>query len=371
MVGLIIAASIFYLFKFADFYRSIYTPKDIFRSPINNTQPKEKNTFSIVLLGYAGSNHQGTYLTDTVIVLTFDVKKKSALLISLPRDIWVKLPTKSGDDFRAKINTVYETELFPNDFPDLNTKIAGSKSDAELTKHVIGEITGLTIDNYVSIDFESFTRAIDVVGGVDIEVAKTFEDAKYPVEGKENDTCEKKDKELEEALKIATQEPEIAFPCRYEKISFAAGQQHMDGKTALKFVRSRQSPQDGGDFARARRQQQLLEAVRNKILSVDFVIKIPALLDQMKNYVKTDVSPSEIQNYLKQTPNIGEYKLTSIVLSDQNVLKSDRSDNGQFILIPKEGKNTWGAVKEFIKNSIEGITPTPAPSRSLSPPKKS
>ncbi|OGK19416.1 hypothetical protein A2866_01765 [Candidatus Roizmanbacteria bacterium RIFCSPHIGHO2_01_FULL_39_8] len=390
VLGIVLAASVFAILKFTKFYKAIYTPTTV----INSLKPKpEKTTFSILLLGYGGANHEGAYLTDTMMLAQVDTKKKKVTLISMPRDIWVKLPTKSGDDFHAKINSVYETELFPNDFPDLDTKKAGTKSDAELTKLIVSQITGIAVDNYISIDFESFTKAIDILGGVDINVQKSFDDEKYPAEGKEDDLCGKEEQfkliepflpnatgsaeerekllkekpELDELLRNATDSPQLAFPCRYEKIHFDAGRQHMDGATALKFVRSRQSPQDGGDFARAKRQQQLLEAVQNKILSVGFIAKIPSLLDEMEKYVKTDVSPETIQKLLKEAPSAEQYKITSIVLSDQNVLKNGRSENGQYILIPEHGEDQWKRVQMFIKNTIDEITPAPTRSPSLSP----
>lgn len=380
--GILLAAVVFYLVKITQFYKYIYTPIPKSLKPL---MPKpEKETFTVLLLGYAGGTHAGTYLTDTMILMHINKKTKKVLMVSLPRDLWVKLPTKSGDDFHSKINTVYETELFPNDFPDLDTKKAGSKTDAELTKKVVAMVTGLDVDNYISIDFDSFTKAIDILGGVDINVQKTFDDYKYPAEGKEDDLCgkeeqfkliepfledtdassEAKDKllkekpELDEFLRNATDSPELAFPCRYEKIRFEAGSQHMDGTTALKFSRSRQSPQDGGDFARARRQQLLLEAVREKILSVGFIARLPALLDETKNYVKTDVGPDQIQKFLKEVTSAKEYKLTSIVLSDQNVLDHGRSDSGQYILVPENGIDQWSSVQKFIKNTILEITPT-------------
>ena len=390
LAGIIAAAIIFYALKINNFYQKIYTP--ISTKLTNNKPQPNKTQFSILLLGYAGSNHAGTYLTDTMIVMHFDTKKKKALMLSLPRDLWVKFPTKSGADFHAKINTIYETELFPNDFPDLDTKIAGSKSDAELTKFILGQITGLEIDNYVAIDFASFTKAIDILGGVDIKVARAFDDEKYPIEGKEDDLCgkeeqfkqiepylnestasaEEKEKlfkekpELDEFLHNATESPQLAFPCRYEKISFAAGSQHMDGTTALKFARSRQSAQDGGDFARARRQQQVLEAIRSKVFSVGFISKLPSLLDEMEKYVKTDVSPEEIKRFTKELPSSNDYSLTALVLSDQNVLQTTRSENGQYILIPADGIDQWKTVQKFIQNTIQGITPTPTASKNPS-----
>ena len=388
IAGVFLSAILFYALKIGLFYNKIYTPKN--GNQINTTPIPVKTNFSFLLLGYAGGNHAGTYLTDTIIVMHFDTKKKKALMISLPRDIWVKLPTKSGDDFHSKINTVYETELFPNDFPDLDTKIAGNKSDAELTKYILGEITGFQIDNYISIDFASFTKSIDILGGVDINVTKAFEDEKYPAEGKENDLCGKEEQfkqiepylndldatksaekekllkeqpELDEFLRNATASPELVFPCRYEKISFAKGTQHMDGSTALKFARSRQSPQDGGDFARARRQQQVIEAVRARVFSVGFISKIPSLLDELDQYVKTDIGPEEITRISKEIPNAGDYILSSLVLSDENILSADRSTNGQFILIPETGEDDWESVQKFIRNNLEIITPPPIPKK--------
>lgn len=392
LAGILVAGLIFYLIKFGVFYNKIYTP--VKTGEKVKSEP-EKTQFNLLLLGYAGGNHAGTYLTDTMIVLHLDIKKKQALMISLPRDIWVKLPTKSGDNFHSKINTVYETELFPSDFPDLDIKKAGSKSDAELTKFILGQITGFTIDNYISIDFASFIKAIDILGGVDINITKAFDDEKYPIEGKENDLCQKEEQfkqiepylnestasagekekllkekpELDELLKNATESPQLAFPCRYEKISFAAGNQHLDGTLALKFARSRQSNQDGGDFARARRQQQVIEAVKAKIFSVGFISKIPSLLDETEKYVKTDIGPDDITKFTKEIPNADNYKLTSLVLSDQNVLTSDRSSSGQFILVPDSGMDDWKSVQKFIKNFISGITPTqtPSPAKKLNP----
>ncbi|OGK16802.1 hypothetical protein A2774_05330 [Candidatus Roizmanbacteria bacterium RIFCSPHIGHO2_01_FULL_39_12c] len=388
--GVVAAAIVIYLIKINQFYKKIYTP-----IPINpaSTPIPERTEYNILLLGYAGGRHEGTYLTDTVIVMHFDSKRKQAFMLSLPRDLWVKLPTKSGADFRAKINTIYETELFPNHFPDLDSKLAGGKSDAELTKFILSQITGLEIDNYLAIDFASFTKAVDVLGGVDIDVARSFIDEKYPIDGKQDDLCEKDEQfkqvepflppkvyndeekekllrekpELDEFLRQATEEPQLAFPCRYEKLAFAAGPQHMDGATALKFVRSRQSAQDGGDFARARRQQQLIEALRAKVLTVGFIPKLPSLLKELQDYIKTDVSPDLIKKFIGEVSRAGDYKLTSLVLSDQNVLTPDKSENGQFILIPKYGQDDWESVRKYIKDILAGITPTPSRSPTFNP----
>lgn len=351
----LIALVVFSLIKFMNFYRAIYTPT------ISTTPTPEKNAFNVLILGYGGGKHDGAYLTDTMILVHVDTKKKKATLVSLPRDMWVKLPAKSGDDIHMKINTVYEIELFPNDFPDVSPDHFGTKDDANFAKYIISQVTGLTIDGYVGIDFQAFQKAIDVIGGVDVDVEKSFTDEEYPIDGHEADLCGKTEKDLPDLLKIATDSPTLAFPCRYEKITFQRGLNHMNGEMALKYVRSRHSLQDGGDFGRAARQQRLIEAVRNKVLSVDFITKVPSLIDEMQKYIKTDIAGDLFKKFLGEITSAKDYTITRFVLSDANYLKNAFSAGGQFILIPDNGADKWKDVQIGIKNEIEGITPTPSP----------
>lgn len=333
-------------------------------------KPKpEKTVFNFLLLGYGGGIHEGTYLTDTIMVLNIDTKAKRTTIFSVPRDLWVGLPTKSGADFHTKINTLYQLELFPKDYPDLKPVLA---------KGVISKITGLPIDGYVSVNFAGFTKAIDILGGIDVEIKKSFTDPEYPIEGKEKELCDKDTEDLfkkaepfitpgfnpeerdrqfkdnpklEEFIKNATDSPELAFPCRYEKLEFKKGPAHLDGTTALKFARSRHAPEDGGDFNRALRQQLVIEAVKNKVISLGFVSKIIPLMDEFKKDVKTDIDLDIIKKFIGQADKSKEYKITSIVLTDQNVFKNAVSDDGQYILIPNEGMDNWTDTQELISST--------------------
>lgn len=364
----------------------------------------EKTSFNFLLLGYGGGAHEGTYLTDTMMVAHINTKTKKATLFSIPRDLWVKLPTKSGVDFHTKINAVYQMEMFPKDYPDLDPKYMGTEDDATLAKTIISQVTNLPIDGYISINFEGFTKAIDILGGIDINVQRSFTDPEYPTDGKplypvdiknkENDYCDKdtydlfkkaepfttpgfnpKEREqqfkdnpkLEEFVKNATDSPELAFPCRYEKLEFKKGMAHMDGTTALKYARSRHSPNDGGDFNRARRQQQIIEAVKDKVLSIGFVSKIIPLMDEFKKDVKTDISLDMIKKFIGQADKAKEYKITPFVLTDQNVLKDAISNDKQYILIPNEGMDIWSSIQKLINNSIIEVTPTPVATSSALP----
>lgn len=349
---LIISVVIF--FKIYSFYNNIYTKKSP-NIPIKT--PVEKTAYNILLMGYGGAGHEGAYLTDTMMVAHVDTKTKKATLISIPRDIWVKVPTDSGDSFHSKINAVYQMGLFPESYPDLPKHYEGEQGAGELVGLVIQQVTGLTVDNYIAIDFAGFEKTVNTLGGIDVPVAVAFDDPEYPLTGHEDDLCGKPESELPELEKIATDSPEIAFPCRYENLHFSAGTQRMDGATALKFVRSRHSEQDGGDFARARRQQLFLEALKKEVISIGFLPKIIPLMDDLADHIHTDVDPVFANKLLLGSQVGQEYTQQQFVLDDEDYIKVGRSEIGQFILIPKAGIDKWQAVHRALNNFIEGITP--------------
>ena len=188
---LIISGVIF--FKIYSFYNNIYTKK----SPnIPVKTPVEKTAYNILLMGYGGAGHEGAYLTDTMMVAHVDTKTKKATLISIPRDIWVKVPTDSGDSFHSKINAVYQMGLFPENYPDLPKHYEGEQGAGELVGLVIQQVTGLTVDNYIAIDFAGFEKTVNTLGGIDVPVAVAFDDPEYPLTGHEDDLCGKPESEL-------------------------------------------------------------------------------------------------------------------------------------------------------------------------------
>lgn len=358
---LIIIGVFFAAAKIKNFYAGIYTGNGINGATARPTVPPEKKVFNFLLLGYGGGNHDGAYLTDTLMVAHFDMERKKTVLISLPRDIWVKIPTKSGDDFHEKINAVYQMGLFNKNYPDIPEKYGGEQGAAELLKEVIGDVIGLPIDNYLAVDFDGFTKAVDLLGGVEVNVVKTFDDYEYPVTGKEKDLCGKEEKDLPDLLKIATESPVLAFPCRYEHLHFDEGPTTMDGTTALKYVRSRHSLQDGNDFGRAARQQRFLEAVKDKVISFGFITKLPSLMDEMKDYIRTDLDGGTLTKILSEAPKSKEYKISNFVPDTSDYLTTSRSSYGGFILVPTEGEDKWVDMQRTIQNIIKGITPTPTP----------
>ncbi|MDY2636937.1 MAG: LCP family protein [Phascolarctobacterium sp.] len=169
--------------------------------------------------------------SDTLFVVMFDTNKKSASLLSVPRDTRVRIKGHGWD----KINHAY------------------AYGGRELTQKTTEELLGIKINNYVMVDFKGFVGLVDAIGGVDINVEKNM----YYY-----DTWD-------------------GF-----KIDLKKGMQHMDGKTAIQYVRYRD---EEGDIGRIRRQQHFIMAVYDRITSANMLLHIPGLAKQLTNMVKTDL----------------------------------------------------------------------------------
>lgn len=320
---------------------------------------------NILMLGNAGGKHDGPYLTDSIIIASYHLKSKKTTLISVPRDLWI-------DGTQTKVNTVY---IYGQQKSGNGLKVAEDEID---------NILGIPIHYGVRIDFRGFIKAVDLVEGVDIEIPNTFDDFNYPIEGKENDLCGLLEKEVElseeqisalnlrddhirlkpglnkvlvdSADKIATESAD--FACRFEHISFKKGKTHLDGETALKFVRSRMGTNgEGSDFARSRRQQIVLQAFRSKVLSLETLFnpaKIKGLIDAFGESFETDIPIERSLDFLKLVRN--SENVSNIVLGDLGGGKSvlmvppPSQYGGAFVLIPPG--NDFSAIKDYIKQRL-------------------
>ncbi len=225
---------------------------------------------NILLLGYGGEGHDGTYLTDTIIVASIKPSSHEIVLTSIPRDyLW-----ESGD---AKINFAYANAI---------AKYKDSDKAAQEAMTAVESVTGLTIPYYATIDFKGFEEAINKVGGVDVNVERTFTDSQYP----------------DEAFGYLA------------PITFNAGQQHMNGTKALQFARSRHGDNgEDSDFARSKRQSLIISAFKAKVESLNLLSntsKLNGLVDILADHAHTNLDPNEILH------------LASIAKDDQATINS-------------------------------------------------
>ncbi len=303
----------------------------------------DQHTINILLLGIGGGKHEGPNLSDTLIFASLNIKESKVTLVSLPRDVW-------SFDVDGKINTAYA-----------KGELKKEGGGLVLAKTVASKITGQNIDYGVVIDFSGFVKAVDLVGGLDINVDKTFDDYEYPITGREDDPCDNKEEDLDKLATVSSQLE--AFPCRYEHLHFDKGMNHMDGETALKFVRSRHAKgSEGTDFARSQRQEKVIKAFMDKIFSLQIIFnptKIVGLYNAVGQSVDTDIKDNELDDFIKLAQKFQKAKLQSVVI-DYGDQENDRGGllthppisekyNFEWTLVPRIGERDYSEIHEFIR----------------------
>jgi LCP family protein required for cell wall assembly len=251
---------------------------------------------NILLLGVGGTNHPGGNLADTIQVVSIDPKNKQLAMLSLPRDLLVSIPGAGSN----KIN-------YAHAYGEQNPQKTGG--GPKLMKEVVGNVLDLPIHYYARIDFQGFEKIVDALGGIDIYVEKSINDPFYPA-------------------------PDMI---RYQPFSISAGQHHLDGKTALKYSRSRETT---SDFDRSRRQQQVLQAIKNKALSLGVVgnpAKIAELAQIVGVHFRTNLSTVEIARGLELSRDASQYKIVSKVLDNSPGGLLVSVNEGGYFLKPRSG----------------------------------
>jgi polyisoprenyl-teichoic acid--peptidoglycan teichoic acid transferase len=333
-----------------------YKPVSEDLEPVGENQNHElsKDTrVNFLLLGYGGAGHDGGYLSDVVMIVSVDPVNKKTTLISIPRDLWVTIPIQSDKKQNYKINAAYAIGQDDRKYPLKEPQFKGEYGGGNMAMKVVEDTLDLKINNYAAVDFSSFENIVDLLGGVEVDVPKTFDDYFYPVKGFENETCGFSSSEIAEFhAKYSGFDLEKQFTCRYEHLHFDKGKVLMDGATALKFVRSRHSNEHGGDFARGERQNAVLFATKDKLFSIYAAKNAESLYKQFQNLIKTDLTLETFKTLSVALGNPKEYTVKYVGLSVDNVLTTSRSSNGQFILIPKEGENAWSGVQQLVHEQI-------------------
>ncbi|NTU46571.1 LCP family protein [Candidatus Roizmanbacteria bacterium] len=309
--GLLLGGSYFTLKPYYDF-----ATQTLAISPLKTLLPSTvktiNNQMNILVLGIAGGDHDGPNLSDSITVAHYDFTTNTLTTIGIPRDMW-------SDTLKEKINAAYA-------IGEAIQKGGGLK----LAKAEVGALLGLPISYGVVINFSSFEKLIDYLGGIDIVVEHSFTDRQFPITGKENDLCG----------------GDLTYGCRYETLQFNKGVNHMNGETALKFTRSRHAEgSEGSDFARSNRQQLVLQAVKEKILSVvktKDLKKIIPLYTTINSLVERDISNQDgvfIAKNIVLKKNFTQVHLTI----PQNALYVPSYDDydGKYVLVPqdKDSKN--------------------------------
>ncbi len=279
---------------------------------------------NIVLLGIAGGTHDGPNLSDSIMLVNYNLKNNQITTVAIPRDIW-------SSTLKDKVNSAYAYG---------EAKKTGG--GLTLAKAEIGSIVNLPVHYAIVINFDEFKKLIDFLGGIDVNVEKSFIDREFPIPGKENDLCDG--------------DPE--YRCRYETISFTKGIQHMDGETALKFIRSRHAEGDeGSDFARTRRQQKMIAAIKDKLFQdINFLDlkKMGQTYDAIDKLIVRDITNQQIAILLRNMFFKGNLKQKSVILSEDLFIVPPYSQyEGMYVLVPSSGN--FDDIHQYISCQINNL----------------
>jgi len=267
---------------------------------ISNPLPQKwsgRERINVLVLGIdQRCDQEGPTRTDTMMVLTVDPVDLTAAVLSLPRDLWVAIPGY-GVDRINRANFLGEAYDYPGGGPALAVE-------------TVEATLGIEVDYYVTINFDAFVQLVDEVGGISIVVPEAIEDDTYP------DNC-----------------------YGYDPFSIEAGQHELDGQTALKYARTRAT--FGGDVDRAARQQQVILAVQDKVLSLNMapqlLAKAPELWRIFQDNVETNVSLNEALQLALLAQDIPRENIRTEVL-DYEYVYNEVTPDGQAVLVPVRDK---------------------------------
>lgn len=258
--------------------------------------------------------------TDTMLLFTLDRQANTAGMLSINRDLWVKIP---GGQREGKINTAHflgEVEHVPGGGPALAMQTVQAALD-------------VPVQYYIRLNFSAFEQLIDLIGGIDLNVEETIDDPDYPDAG-----------------------------FGYEPFHIDAGWQHLDGATALKYARTRATA--GSDLDRVKRQQQVILAVRDKLLKEQrlpqLLTQIGSLLTLYSGSIQTNLTPGQLQELIEFAAGIDRDKIYAVTF-DARLIDEYFAPDGQDAIVLKPG-----AVQR-IRDQLYNLPLTPRAPTSNSP----
>src|SRR6059036_3790211 len=250
---------------------------------------KHGQRVNILLLGRGGYENDAPYLTDSIMAVSIDPATNRVMMLSIPRDLVVPMNLQSNPSriWTNKINAAYEVP-YTNIICCVASQYTGPNGGGYAAEHEVGKVTGLTFDRFIAVDFKAFRDMVDALGGVDVCLSTNLDDNSYP-----------------------------NYSNGYKPIHFKAGCQHLNGEQALEIARSRHAvqPEQSSDFGRARRQQDIMEAIKKKATTVNGFAKAPQLLSALQKNIHTDMSLSDMKAIYDWGKNLPDSAIIRIALT--------------------------------------------------------
>jgi LCP family protein required for cell wall assembly len=327
LLALIIAGGLFMGLKFYITQRHLFrggggAPALASNIDISKLRGEGDGRINILLLGNGGPEHQdGPDLTDTIMIASIDPVNNKVALLSIPRDLWVKIPA----DGSRKINEAYYYGKLNSKSKDSATKSADGVDWVDKT---LEPLLGIPIHYHAVVDFAAFRQTVDAVGGIDVNVPKELS---------------VKDFLWDEGMH------------RNYSLNVLAGQQHFDGTRALLYARSRYtSPR--GDFDRSERQRLMITALKEKIFNVGTFsnpVKVSNLLSGLGSNIYTDFSRDDITRLYQVMGKIPASNIVSIdLVTPPHDFLTTGNLGGISIVQPKAGLSAYGDIQNYVRNAL-------------------
>jgi LCP family protein required for cell wall assembly len=279
---------------------------------------EDKGRVNILMLGNGGLGHQAPDLTDTMIVASIDTVHKTAVMLSIPRDLWVQIP----DNSPSKINAAYEIGKYnaagkiDNTNDNTQAVMAGFKEVDEVVENALG----IDIHYNALVNFTSFKQAVDAVGGVEVNAPEILYD------------------------------PTMAWENGNNPVLAPAGVQQMNGTKALMYVRSRQT---SSDFARSQRQRSVILALKSKVLTAGTLsnpLKLSGLINAFGDNMVTDMTLSEGLRAYDLTKAIDNAKVQTVdlVTPPNNLITTGAIQNAS-VALPRAGMFAYAEIQKYVQ----------------------
>ena len=254
---------------------------------------------------------QAASLADTLEVFSLDLQNHKAAMVSVPRDLWAKIPGYGLNKINASYSLGERTKK--GNGPDVAVQ-------------TVSQLLDLPIHYYVRLNFQGLKRLVDAVGGITVDVENPIDDYTYP------------------------DEHNGYLPA----IHIKAGVQTMDGDLALKYARSRHAlnPGEGSDFARSRRQQKVILALKEKALSAGVLtnpVRVNEILHAIGDNLNTNMQTDELQQLIKMSKDLDTTNIITKVLdtAPDSPLTGGQIDERGYIITPKDGDYTYKSLQRI------------------------
>lgn len=279
---------------------------------------------NVLLLGAGGAKHTGGDLTDTIMVASIDPVNNQAVLLSIPRDLWTKMPNNFVGNYQ-KINAAYEAGKYKylgkqglgNN--DRKAVLAGFQG----VDGVIERVAGIPIHYNALVNFTAFSKAIDTVGGITVNAPEQLRD------------------------------PTMAWENNRSPILATLGVNNFNGKQALNYVRSRAT---SSDFARGERQRLVMVALKEKTANLGTLtnpMKLSGLMSAFGDNVQTDISISDMSRMAAIMKKIPSNQIQSVGLAEEgNSFVTTGNINGMSVVMPKAGLEDYSKIQAYIRSKL-------------------